>query len=316
MTADIAMDLGSSHIRVYVKDQGVVIQEPSIVAFNRAQNEIQAFGIEAKQAFEHSMGHLVEFHPIKRGVIVDYTLTEKLIRHYLLKALGKIGVQKQRLCFALSGQMNDVQERTLISAALAAGARDISLLSACKASALAAGLDIDQAMGNLVVNIGGGHTDIELISVGETVAKHAVSIGGMDFDDVIIRYLKEEHQLLIGKATAEDIKIHMSLGEITILGRDLMTAIPKSINIQTEEIVATYYEYMNRIIQGIHSVLSTAPPELCADIYDRGIVLAGGGALLRGLEDYLTQKTGLLTVLVHDPLLSVVIGCGKVDIWK
>lgn len=316
MQPDIAMDLGSSNIRVYVQNQGVLIQEPSIVAFNREMKEIHAIGIDANTAFQHSMGNLIEFHPIRRGIIVDFTVTEKIIKHFLLKASGKMGFQKQRICFGISGHVTDVQERTLISAAIGAGVRDVSLLSGCKASAIAAGIDIDQAMGNLVVNMGGGHTDIELISIGETVNKHTVMIGGTDFDDVIIRFLKKEHQLLIGSATAEDIKIHMALGEIEILGRDLHTGVSKSIKIQTQEIVSTYYEYMDLITQGIHTVLSTAPPELCADIYDRGIVLSGGGSLLRGLEEYLSLKTGLQTVLVHDPLLAVVNGCGKVNIWK
>lgn len=318
LSTDIGIDLGTASILVYIKGRGVVLKEPSVVAFDRDTNEIKAIGEDARLMIGRTPGNIVAVRPLRQGVISDYTVTEKMMKYFIRKAMGKKTMRKPRICVCVPSQVTEVERKAVEDATYSAGAREVSIIEEPVAAAIGAGIDIAKPCGNMIVDIGGGTTDIAVISLGGTVVSASIKLAGDDFDDAIIRYMRKKHNLLIGERTAEDIKIRIGtcyqLPEVETMdvrGRNLVTGLPKTITVTSDETLEALRDPAMQIVDAVHSVLEKTPPELAADISDRGIVLTGGGALLRGLEDLLEEKTGINTVTAEEPMTAVAIGTGK-----
>ena len=318
VSTDIGIDLGTASILVYIKGKGVVLKEPSVVAYDRNTNEIKAIGEEARMMIGRTPGNIVAIRPLKQGVIADYTITEKMIRYFIQKAIGKRTFRKPRICVCVPSQITEVERKAVEDATFAAGARDVKIIEEPIAAAIGAGIDISRPCGNMIVDIGGGTSDIAVISLGGSVVSTSIKIAGDDFDEALVRYMRKKHNLLIGERTAEDIKIKIGtcypLAEaetMDVRGRNLVTGLPRTITVSSEETEEALREPASQICEAVHSVLERTPPELAADIADRGIVLTGGGALLHGLEELLEEKTGITTMTAEDPLRAVAIGTGK-----
>ena len=318
LSTDIGIDLGTASILVYIKGRGVVLKEPSVVAFDRDTNEIKAIGEDARLMIGRTPGNIVAVRPLRQGVISDYTVTEKMMKYFIRKAMGKKTMRKPRICVCVPSQVTEVERKAVEDATYSAGAREVSIIEEPVAAAIGAGIDIAKPCGNLIVDIGGGTTDIAVISLGGTVVSASIKLAGDDFDDAIIRYMRKKHNLLIGERTAEDIKIRIGtcyqLPEVETMdvrGRNLVTGLPKTITVTSDETLEALRDPAMQIVDAVHSVLEKTPPELAADISDRGIVLTGGGALLRGLEDLLEEKTGINTMTAEEPMTAVAIGTGK-----
>lgn len=317
-TTDIGIDLGTASILVYVKGKGVVLTEPSVVAFDRNTNEIKAIGEEARLMIGRTPGNIVAVRPLRQGVISDYTITEKMLKYFVKKAIGKSAFRKPRICVCVPSQVTEVEKKAVYDATKAAGAREVAVIEEPVAAAIGAGLDIAKPCGNMIVDIGGGTTDVAVISLGGTVVSESIKLAGDDFDEAIIRYIRKKHNLLIGERTAEDIKIKIGTCykrdeelSIDVRGRNLVTGLPKTITITSEETLEALQEAANQIVDTVHNVLEKTPPELAADISDRGIVLTGGGALLHGLERLLEEKTGITTMTAENAMEAVAVGTGK-----
>lgn len=317
-STDIGIDLGTASILVYVKGKGVVLTEPSVVAFDRNTNEIKAIGEEARLMIGRTPGNIVAVRPLRQGVISDYTITEKMLKYFVQKAVGKSAFRKPRICVCVPSQVTEVEKKAVYDATKAAGARDVAIIEEPVAAAIGAGLDIAKPCGNMIVDIGGGTTDVAVISLGGTVVSESIKLAGDDFDESIIRYIRKKHNLLIGERTAEDIKIKIGTCykreedlSIDVRGRNLVTGLPKTITITSEETLEALRESANQIVDIVHNVLEKTPPELAADISDRGIMLTGGGALLHGLEQLLEEKTGITTMTAENAMTAVAIGTGK-----
>ena len=318
VSSDIGIDLGTASILVYVKGKGVVLKEPSVVAFDRDSNKIKAIGEEARLMIGRTPGNIVAVRPLRQGVISDYTVTEKMMKYFLQKALGKKSYRKPLVSVCVPSGVTEVERRAVEDAGFAAGARDVKIIEEPIAAAIGAGIDITRPCGNMVVDIGGGTADIAVISLGGSVVSTSIKIAGDDFDEAIVRYMRKKHNLLIGERTAEDIKIKIGSAYpraeddfLDVRGRNLVTGLPKTVRVSSEETEEALREPTSQIIEAIHSVLENTPPELAADIADRGIVLTGGGALLRGLEDLIYSKTGINTMTAEDPMTAVAIGTGR-----
>ena len=318
MAVDIGIDLGTASILVYVKGKGVILKEPSVVAFDRDSNEVKAIGEEARLMLGRTPGNIIAVRPLRQGVISDYTVTEKMIKYFVQKALGRRTFQKPRISICVPSGVTEVERNAVQQATFAAGARDVYLIEEPVAAAIGAGIDISKACGNLIVDIGGGTTDVAVISLGGTVVSTSLKVAGDDFDEAIVRYMKKKHNLLIGERTAEDLKIKIGsaykrpeVDSVEVRGRNLVTGLPRTVKVTSEETEEALKEATSQIIDTIHSVLEKTPPELAADIADRGIVLTGGGSLLRGLEDLIYAKTGINTMTAEDPMTCVAIGTGK-----
>ena len=318
LSTDIGIDLGTASILVYIKGRGVVLKEPSVVAFDRDTNEIKAIGEDARLMIGRTPGNIVAVRPLRQGVISDYTVTEKMMKYFIRKAMGKKTMRKPRICVCVPSQVTEVERKAVEDATYSAGAREVSIIEEPVAAAIGAGIDIAKPCGNMIVDIGGDTTDIAVISLGGTVVSASIKLAGDDFDDAIIRYMRKKHNLLIGERTAEDIKIRIGtcyqLPEVETMdvrGRNLVTGLPKTITVTSDETLEALRDPAMQIVDAVHSVLEKTPPELAADISDRGIVLTGGGALLRGLEDLLEEKTGINTVTAEEPMTAVAIGTGK-----
>ncbi|MCI7275499.1 MAG: rod shape-determining protein [Cuneatibacter sp.] len=318
LSTDIGIDLGTASILVYIKGRGVVLKEPSVVAFDRDTNEIKAIGEDARLMIGRTPGNIVAVRPLRQGVISDYTVTEKMMKYFIRKAMGKKTMRKPRICVCVPSQVTEVERKAVEDATYSAGAREVSIIEEPVAAAIGAGIDIAKPCGNMIVDIGGGTTDIAVISLGGTVVSASIKLAGDDFDDAIIRYMRKKHNLLIGERTAEDIKIRIGtcyqLPEVETMdvrGRNLVTGLPKTITVTSDETLEALRDPAMQIVDAVHSVLEKTPPELAADISDRGIVLTGGGALLRGLEDLMEEKTGINTVTAEEPMTAVAIGTGK-----
>ena len=318
MSVDIGIDLGTASVLVYVKGKGVVLKEPSVVAFDRDTNVIKAIGEEARLMLGRTPGNIVAVRPLRQGVISDYTVTEKMIKYFVQKALGKRTFKKPRISVCVPSGVTEVEKKAVEEATYAAGAREVYLIEEPVAAAIGAGIDISKPCGNMIVDIGGGTTDIAVISLGGTVVSTSIKIAGDDFDEAIVRYMRKKHNLLIGERTAEDIKIKVGscypraqVDSIDVRGRNLVTGLPKTVTVTSEETEEALKEATAQIVEAVHSVLERTPPELTADIADRGIVLTGGGALLRGLEELLESKTGINTMTAEEPMQCVAIGTGK-----
>ena len=318
MAFDIGIDLGTASILVYVKGKGVVLKEPSVVAFDRDTNRIKAIGEEARLMLGRTPGNIVAVRPLRQGVISDYTVTEKMLKYFIQKAVGKQRFRKPLISICVPSQVTEVERKAVEDAAFQAGARDVKIIEEPIAAAIGAGIDIARPCGNMIVDFGGGTSDIAVISLGGTVVSASIKIAGDDFDDAIVRYMRKKHNLLIGERTAEDIKIRIGSAyprpesvTVDVRGRNLVTGLPKTITVTSEETEEALKDTTSQIVEAVHSVLEKTPPELAADIADRGIVLTGGGSLLYGLEELIESKTGITTMTAEDPMTAVAIGTGR-----
>ena len=318
MAFDIGIDLGTASILVYVKGKGVVLKEPSVVAFDRDTNRIKAIGEEARLMLGRTPGNIVAVRPLRQGVISDYTVTEKMLKYFIQKAVGKQRFRKPLISICVPSGVTEVERKAVEDAAFQAGARDVKIIEEPIAAAIGAGIDIARPCGNMIVDIGGGTSDIAVISLGGTVVSTSIKIAGDDFDDAIVRYMRKKHNLLIGERTAEDIKIRIGsayprpeVETVDVRGRNLVTGLPKTITVTSKETEEALHDTTLQIVDAVHSVLEKTPPELAADIADRGIVLTGGGSLLYGLEELIESKTGITTMTAEEPMTAVAIGTGK-----
>jgi rod shape-determining protein MreB len=318
MATDIGIDLGTASVLVYIKGKGVVLKEPSVVAFDRDTNKIKAIGEEARLMLGRTPGNIVAVRPLRQGVISDYTVTEKMLKYFIQKAVGKQRFRKPRISVCVPSGVTEVEKKAVEDATYQAGAREVTIIEEPIAAAIGAGIDISRPCGNMIVDVGGGTTDIAVISLGGTVVSTSVKIAGDDFDDAIVRYMRKKHNLLIGERTSEDIKIKIGSAyrrpesvSMEVRGRNLVTGLPKTISVTSEETEEALRDTTAQIVEAVHSVLEKTPPELAADIADRGIVLTGGGCLLYGLEELIEEKTGITTMTSEDPMTAVAIGTGK-----
>ncbi len=317
-STDIGIDLGTASVLVYIKGKGVVLKEPSVVAFDKDTNKIKAIGEEARLMLGRTPGNIVAVRPLRQGVISNYTVTEKMLKYFIQKAVGKKRFRKPLISVCVPSGVTEVEKKAVEDATYQAGAREVAIIEEPIAAAIGAGIDISKPQGNMVVDIGGGTTDIAVISLGGTVVSASIKTAGDDFDEAIVRYMRQKHNLLIGERTAEDIKI--KIGSVyrrpesvsmDVRGRNLVTGLPKTISVTSEETEEALNSSTMQIVEAIHSVLEKTPPELAADIADRGIILTGGGSLLCGLEELIEEKTGITTMTADDPLTAVAIGTGK-----
>mgnify|MGYP000750473119 CR=1 FL=1 len=302
---DVGIDLGTASILVYIKGKGVVLKEPSVVAFDRDTNKIKAIGEEARLMLGRTPGNIVAVRPLRQGVISDFTVTEKMLEHFIRKAVGKKTFRKPKIAVCVPSGVTEVEKKAVEDATYQAGAREVFIIEEPIAAAIGAGIDISRPCGNMIVDIGGGTTDIAVISLGGTVVSTSIKIAGDDFDEAIVRFMRKKHNLLIGERTAEDIKIKVG----SCYPRSEVDSI--DVTVTSEETEEALKETTSQIVEAVHSVLERTPPELTADIAERGIVLTGGGALLRGLEELLESKTGINTMTAEDPMKCVAIGTGK-----
>ena len=318
LATDIGIDLGTASILVYVRGKGVVLKEPSVVAFDRDTNKIKAIGEEARLMIGRTPGNIVAVRPLRQGVISDYTVTEKMLKHFIQKAIGKRTLKKPRISVCVPSGVTEVEKKAVEDAAFQAGAREVSIIEEPIAAAIGAGIDITRPCGNMIVDIGGGTTDIAVISLGGTVVSTSIKIAGDDFDEAIVRYMRKKHNLLIGDRTAEEIKIKIGaaypraeVATMEVRGRNLVTGLPKTITVTSEETEEALKEITSQIVEAVHSVLEKTPPELASDIMERGIVLTGGGALIRNLDQLLAEKTEISVYVADHPMECVAKGAEK-----
>ncbi len=320
---DLAIDLGTANTLIYVKGAGVVLSEPSVVAVRtdtRTKNRILAVGQEAKNMLGRTPGNIVAIRPMQDGVIADFEVTEAMLRHFIKKVHRHRKFVRPRIIIAIPSGITQVEKRAVRESAESAGARKVFLIEEPMAAAIGAGLPITEPICNMVVDIGGGTTEVAVISLAGIVYSHSLRVAGNKMDSAIMHYIKRHYNLLIGERTAEIIKISIAnaypdyteLDSIEVKGRDLVSGIPKILTIDSEEIRSAISEQIDAILETVKLALEQAPPELAADIVDRGIVLTGGGALLKNLDRLLREETGLPITVAEDPLSTVAIGCGKV----
>ena len=316
---DIGIDLGTASVLVYVKGKGVVLKEPSVVAFDRNTNKIKAIGEEARLMLGRTPGNIVAVRPLRQGVISDYTVTEKMLSYFISRTVGKsLFGSKPRISVCVPSGATEVEKKAVEDATYQAGAREVSIIEEPVAAAIGAGIDIAKPCGNMIVDIGGGTADIAVISLGGVVVSNSIKVAGDDFDEAIVRFMRKKHNLLIGERTAEEIKINVGTVykrpenlTMDVRGRNLVTGLPKTVTVTSEETEEALREPAYQIVDAVHNVLERTPPELAADISDRGIVLTGGGSLIQGLEELIEEKTGINTMTAEDPLTAVAIGTGK-----
>ena len=316
---DIGIDLGTASVLVYVKGKGVVLKEPSVVAFDRNTNKIKAIGEEARLMIGRTPGNIVAVRPLRQGVISDYTVTEKMLSYFISRTVGKsLFGRKPRISVCVPSGATEVEKKAVEDATYQAGAREVSIIEEPVAAAIGAGIDIAKPCGNMIVDIGGGTADIAVISLGGVVVSNSIKVAGDDFDEAIVRFMRKKHNLLIGERTAEEIKINVGTVykrpenlTMDVRGRNLVTGLPKTVTVTSEETEEALREPAYQIVDAVHNVLERTPPELAADISDRGIVLTGGGSLIQGLEELIEEKTGINTMTAEDPLTAVAIGTGK-----
>ena len=317
---DMGIDLGTANSLVYVKGKGIVLREPSVVAIQRDTGQILAVGDEAKQMIGRTPGNIVAIRPMKDGVIADFDVTQAMIKYFINKALrNRTYLIRPRVVVSVPSGVTAVEERAVREAALQAGAREAYLMEEPMAAAIGAGLPVHEPTGNMVVDIGGGTTEVAVISLGGIVTSKSIRIAGDEMDEAIIHHVKKKYNLLIGERTAEQIKINIGtayeLDEIEkedIRGRDLLTGLPKTVQITSLEIYKALSEPVVSICDAIKTTLEQTPPELAADIMDKGIVMAGGGSLLRGLDRLVSEQTGMPVHMADEPLLAVAYGSGRV----
>jgi rod shape-determining protein MreB and related proteins len=318
LSSDLAIDLGTANTLVYAKGKGVVVSEPSIVAINRITGKVEAVGRDAKEMLGRTPGNIVAIRPMKDGVIADFEITEKMLSHFIRRAHNRNTLVRPRIIIGIPSEVTQVEKRAVKDSALKAKASEVYLVDQAMAAAIGAGLPITEPSGNMVVDIGGGTTDIAVISLAGIVYSKSVRVAGNEMDEAVIQYIKKKYNLLIGERTAEQIKLEIGsafpLDEpitMEIKGRDLIEGIPKTLTITDAEIREALNEPISQIVNAVRVALERTPPELSADIVDRGIVLTGGGSLLKNLDRLLREETGLPVSVAEDPLSSVVLGTGK-----
>jgi rod shape-determining protein MreB and related proteins len=319
---DLAIDLGTANTLVYVKGEGIVCNEPSVVAVqkdNRGTRRVLAVGVEAKRMLGRTPGNINAIRPLKDGVIADFEITEAMLRYFIQKIHNRKTLVRPRIIICVPFGVTEVEKRAVRESAESAGAREVYLVEEPMVAAIGAGLPITEPAGNMIVDIGGGTTEVAVISLAGIVFSKSVRVGGDKMDEAIVQYIKRKYNLLVGERTAELVKITIGsaypgteIQTMEIKGRDLVAGVPKTVEITDEEIRDSILEPINQIVDAVRIGLERTPPELASDIVDKGIVLAGGGALLRNLDTLLREETGLPVVLADDPLTAVVMGAGKV----
>jgi rod shape-determining protein MreB len=317
-SSDLAIDLGTANTLVFAKGKGIVVNEPSIVAINKTNGEVEAVGKEAKDMLGRTPGNIVAIRPMKDGVIADFKVTERMLNYFIQKAHGRKMLVHPRIVIGVPSEITQVEKRAVIDSAYRAKASEVHLVEQAMVAAIGAGLPITEPSGNMVVDIGGGTTDVAVISLSGIVYSRSVRVAGNEMDDAIMQYLKRKYNLLIGERTAEAIKIQIGSAypldrpiTMEIKGRNLIEGVPKTLTIDDSEIREALGECVSTIMNAIRVALERTPPELSADISDRGIVLTGGGAMLRNLDKRIREETGLPVSIAEDPLASVVLGTGK-----
>src|ERR1700719_4046301 len=317
-SSDLAIDLGTANTLVYAKGKGIVVNEPSIVAINKNTGEIEAVGKEAKEMLGRTPGNIVAIRPMKDGVIADFKVAERMLNYFIQKAHGRKLLVHPRIVIGVPSEITQVERRAIIDSAYRAKASEVHLVEQAMVAAIGAGLPVTEPSGNMVVDIGGGTTDVAVISLSGIVYSRSVRVAGNEMDDAVMQYLKRKYNLLIGERTAETIKIEIGSAypldkplTMEIKGRNLIEGVPKTITIDDSEIREALSECVATILNAVRVALERTPPELSADISDRGIVLTGGGALLKNLDKRIREETGLPVSIADDPLASVVLGTGK-----
>lgn len=318
MNMDIGVDLGTANVLVYVRGKGIVLREPSVVAINRDTKEILAVGDEAKRMIGRTPGSIQAIRPLQDGVIADYNITEVMLRYFIERVVGRRIVFRPRIMICVPSGVTMVEQRAVQEAAEQAGARHTQLIEEPMAAAIGAGLPVSDATGSMVVDIGGGTTDIAVISLGGIVTKASLRVAGDKFDEAIMSYIRRVHSVLIGERTAEEIKFNVAAAYpearnavLEVKGRDLLTGLPRILQVTTAQASEAISELVQSIIDEVRSVLEKTPPELASDIAERGIVLTGGGALLYGLDKRIAYETKVPVFVAEDPLSCVAIGTGK-----
>jgi len=318
---DIGIDLGTATILIYIKGKGIVLREPSVVAIDKSTNKLLAVGEEARKMLGRTPGNIVAIRPLRDGVISDYQVTERMLKYFLNKVCSRsmFKLFKPRVMICVPSGVTEVEKRAVEDAAIQAGARKTYLIEEPIAAAIGAGIDITKACGSMVVDVGGGTTDIAVISLGGTVVSTTIKVAGDKFDEAIIRYMRKKHNIMIGERTAEEIKIKIGTvfprkEEVVmdVRGRNLVSGLPKTIQVTSSEIMEALEEPVSSIVDAVHSVLERTPPELSADISDRGIVMTGGGCLVYGFDKLLQQRTGIDVFIAEDAVSCVALGTGKV----
>lgn len=314
---DIGIDLGTATVIAYVKGKGIVLREPSVVAVDSNTNDVLAVGREARRMLGRTPGNIVATRPLREGVISNYTVTERMLKYFISRVCGRF-VFAPRIMICIPSQVTEVEKKAVIDAATQAGARKVYLIEEPIAAAIGAGIDISKPCGNMVVDIGGGTTDIAVISLGGSVVSTSLKVAGDKFDEYIVKYIKKKHNIMIGERTAEDLKINIGCvypkiqdTEMDIRGRDLIDGLPKTVTVYSSEMLEALIEPALMIVDAVHSVLERTPPELAADISDKGIYMTGGGCLVDGLDKLLQEKTGINVMIAQDAISCVALGTGK-----
>ena len=315
---DIGIDLGTTNCLVYSTGKGLVLQEPSVVVYDKDTEKIRAIGEEAKQMSNHVNSNMEVIRPIRQGVIVDFVVLEKMLKYFITKAMGRRAFRKPRISVCVPSGITEIERKAVEEATYQAGAREVYLVEEPIAAAIGAGVDITKPFGNLIVDIGGGTTDIAVISIGGVVVSSTIKVAGDSFDQAIISYIRKTHGLFISEDAAETIKVRIgtAIEEVNpqvmeVKGRNVLTGLPKKIKLTSEEIREALKDATGQIVEAVHGILEKTPPELVADIVDRGIVLAGGGALHKGMDTLIEQRTGVNTLTVQDSMHVVAVGTGR-----
>ncbi len=315
---EVGIDLGTANVLVYIKGKGIVLNEPSVVAINNDTDEILAVGEEARQMIGRTPANIVAARPLRDGVISDFDITERMLKYFIRKTCGSGRFFKPKIMVCVPSGVTEVEKRAVREAATAAGGKDVYLMEEPLAAAIGAGLDISKPDGVMVIDIGGGTTDIAVISLGGIVASTSVKMAGDKFDEAIIKYMRKVHKLYIGERTAEELKLTIGTAfprEDVITkecrGRDLVTGLPKSVDVTSDEMMEALEEPLHEICEAVHNVLERTPPELAADISNTGIIITGGGALMHGIDKRIEDRTGINVIIAEDPMSCVAVGTGK-----
>lgn len=318
-SADLGIDLGTATVLVYVKGKGVILKEPSVVAINKVNNKILAVGEEARKMIGRTPGNIIAVRPLKDGVISDYDITEKMLKEFIKKACGGKKIIAPKVMVCIPSQATEVEKRAVIDATKNSGAKEVHLIEEPLSAAIGAGIDIIKPDGNMIVDIGGGTTDIAVISLGGVVIRKSIKSAGDRFDEAIVKYVRLKHRIMIGEKTAEDLKINIGCAykdarecSYVMKGRNLVTGLPDQVEITSEEIREALEEPVGLIVDGVKSILEKTPPELAADIIEKGIIMTGGGSLLYGLDKLIEVSTGLNVKIAENSVEAVVEGTGEV----
>ena len=318
---DVGIDLGTASVLVYVKGKGIVLQEPSVVAIDQFTNKFLAVGEEARKMLGRTPGNIVAVRPLKEGVISDYNITQRMLKYFIEKSLGRM-LLKPRLIVCVPSGCTEVEKRAVIEAANEAGAVKTYLIEEPIAAAIGAGLDITESTGNMVVDIGGGTTDVAVISLGGIVVSKSIKVAGDNFDESITKYVRKKHNMMIGERTAEELKVNIGCAYpleeeqfLEVKGRNLVSGLPMNVVVSSNDMLEALKEPVQEILEAVHYVLEKTPPELAADISNQGIILTGGGALLKGLPEIIQERTGINVRVAENTIECVAIGTGKSLDW-